>query len=1303
MKIKNGFCITIAFFIFQSALCNIFHVSTTGSDTSGDGSEGNPWRTVKFAAAKVPANQGHTIRISAGTFAEMGPVEIPPGVNVEGAGKTLTILKGVSSFFYHPESPGYATDKFLISLTSANQVNGNQSLKNFSIDGDSKQLHGGIYVRYRSSVIIESVKVHNTNFTGIWLWDVKDSKVTNTELLNCSWGSTGYCVGALNLGNIENVEIDQLQVDESVGYGIKAIGPSGYNDIFNLKIHDSRISVHPYGLWNNGSAPNIAIELWQVNLVGCEIYNTYVDNTISLVNSNANPSTGIQTIRVHHNTIDMETRAKGAGYGVELTVHDAEVDHNYFIKGRYGIANWDNPMKNWEIHHNVFYALEGVYPGDIVRVQWSGLHYVNFYNNTIEFKGDKTMNVIGVYGGTSEQVNIINNLLINNNTAYSYYPNSLVHMENGAVMNNLSVRNNFFDDLPIGTVPGTYSGSLTGDPKITASGSRPDPYYTPASGSPLIDSGLDVVGSLLGLTPDIGAFEYTSSLLNLKPSADLTSPADNSSVVEGSTVMITATASDADGSVSKVEFFQGATKLGEDFNSPYAFEWSNVTAGSYLLSAKATDNKGATTSSGSVTITVAKGNTGPSVSITSPTNDANFTTGATINIAANASDTDGTINKVEFFRGTTRLGEDLTSPYSYDWNNVGAGSYSLTARATDDQGAVTSSTAVTVTVTDPNQVPVVRVTSPENHAAFLTGSTVTIDAIASDADGTINKVEFFRGTAKLGEDLTSPYSYDWINVAAGSYSITAKATDDEGTTATSVAISMTVTDQNQEPVVSITSPENHATFSAGSTVTIEATASDSDGTVSKVEFFQGTTKLGEDLTSPYSYDWINVAAEGYSLTARATDDEGLVSVSSAINITISDGEEFTKLGLFAPDAELSGNMKLTSDPTASKGSYFSVPAGAGKNYAIPPSAKAEFNFTLEETDTYVAWVRIKSPASDNQGYYLYDGKGNWTAWLAGVHTEWTWVKAMNAYTNEVATFPFTAGSNVFRMAWFHDNVQVDRVLITNDLNYIPEEPAEPEVIDASFKLGLYATDATLTGDMKLYGDLSTSKGSYFSMPSNYGKNYYIPVSSHAQFHFQIDKADDYLAWVRIKSPTVNNQGFHLYDGKGNWTTWLAGVHTEWTWVRVTNAYTKAVAVFPYSEGINILRMAWFHDNVQVDAVFITNDHTLVPSDKASLTFARMDMPTKSILDEGETSPGMAVFPNPVKDKFTLTYTSDSAQEARVTIKSGTTLASTEMSVSLVRGRNSIDVDMADAQKGLYLISIHTADGNRFLQKVMVIK
>ena len=86
------------------------------------------------------------------------------------------------------------------------------------------------------------------------------------------------------------------------------------------------------------------------------------------------------------------------------------------------------------------------------------------------------------------------------------------------------------------------------------------------------------------------------------------------------------------------------------------------------------------------------------MSLTSPANGASFTSPAKITLAANAADADGRVVKVEFFNGATKLGEDTSAPYTIQWKVGAAGTYTLTARATDNAGAVTTSSPVTITV-----------------------------------------------------------------------------------------------------------------------------------------------------------------------------------------------------------------------------------------------------------------------------------------------------------------------------------------------------------------------------------------------------------------------------------------------------------------------------------------------------------------------------------------------------------------------------------------------------------------------------
>jgi hypothetical protein len=186
------------------------------------------------------------------------------------------------------------------------------------------------------------------------------------------------------------------------------------------------------------------------------------------------------------------------------------------------------------------------------------------------------------------------------------------------------------------------------------------------------------------------------------------------------------------------------------------------------------------------------GNSPPTVTLTQPPNGATFTSPATVSLAATASDPDGSVAKVEFFSGATKLGEDTTAPFALNWSGVGAGTYTLTARATDDLGFTTTSAAATITVTAGNTPPSDAITSPADGTVFSWKPMITITATAGDPDGTVTKVEFRDGTTVLGQDTTAPYSFMWRNVPSGSHVLTVRATDNGGAATTSNSVTITV-------------------------------------------------------------------------------------------------------------------------------------------------------------------------------------------------------------------------------------------------------------------------------------------------------------------------------------------------------------------------------------------------------------------------------------------------------------------------------------------------------------------------------
>ncbi|HCT78101.1 MAG TPA: cellulose-binding protein [Micromonosporaceae bacterium] len=112
---------------------------------------------------------------------------------------------------------------------------------------------------------------------------------------------------------------------------------------------------------------------------------------------------------------------------------------------------------------------------------------------------------------------------------------------------------------------------------------------------------------------------------------------------------------------------------------------------------------------------------------------------------------------------------------------------------------------------------------------------------------------------------------------------------------------------NRAPTASLTSPANGASFTAPATINFAATASDPDNNLARVEFYNGSTLLGSDTASPYTFTWSNVAADSYSLSARAVDSGGLTGTSGTATVTVSGGQSGA-----APALHVSGNKLLTS-------------------------------------------------------------------------------------------------------------------------------------------------------------------------------------------------------------------------------------------------------------------------------------------------------------------------------------------------------------------------------------------------------
>ena len=279
---------------------------------------------------------------------------------------------------------------------------------------------------------------------------------------------------------------------------------------------------------------------------------------------------------------------------------------------------------------------------------------------------------------------------------------------------------------------------------------------------------------------------------NVAPTITLASSPSSSSIINGTAMTFTATAADANGTVTGVSFYLDGSLLSTDNTSPYTASYTAV-AGPHSVYAVVTDNDCVSTTSSTLSFTSAA-NQAPTVTLTAPSSSI---AGTVLTLSASAADVDGTVAQVEFFVNNVSVGVDNTAPYSVSYTAVLGSGQVVKAIATDDLGLTGISNLVTLNVLA-NVPPTVALSSPTSADAYVAPDAIVISANASDSDGSISQVEFFINNVSVGVDNSAPYSVTWTSTP-GVKSFVAKATDSNGAITTSAAVSLEVADPNALP------------------------------------------------------------------------------------------------------------------------------------------------------------------------------------------------------------------------------------------------------------------------------------------------------------------------------------------------------------------------------------------------------------------------------------------------------------------------------------------------------------------------
>ena len=509
---------------------------------------------------------------------------------------------------------------------------------------------------------------------------------------------------------------------------------------------------------------------------------------------------------------------------------------------------------------------------------------------------------------------------------------------------------------------------------------------------------------------------------NPPPHVRIVSPLNGSIFLEPANITIVAHAEDSHGKVETVEFFSGTNSLGVKTNQPVAnplgpfvLFWSNVVAGEYSLTAKATDGQGVSSVSALVNIKVLHfPNTNPPPVVTIVASDPDASEIGPDTGTFTVTRTDGTNSDLTVFYhvgGTAKPGRDYQALSGHLTIPAGASSADITLTPIADvDTTIETNETVEVRLVPPilplddpdgpvlwpppyvvgfpsnaivniaeavvltNLPPYVRIVSPLNGAKFAAPANIVLIAHAEDIDDQVATVEFFAGTDSLGiktnlpvANLIGPFVLTWSNVLAGDYTLTAKATDSRGASAVSDPITIHVLEVPPPPVVTVVASDPDATeipevppwlgmlqMSDPAVFTVRRTGSTAPPLV---VFYRvgGTAENGVDYDRLAGRVMIPSGAESAQISVFPIDD-GLVEGTETVELTLVPPREF-------PDAYQTGSPGSATALIHDNDEKPDVPPGVkivspsdGAVFVAPASVKVSAR--AEDSDGWVRFVEF---------------------------------------------------------------------------------------------------------------------------------------------------------------------------------------------------------------------------------------------------------------------------------------------------------------------------------------------------------
>jgi hypothetical protein len=420
---------------------------------------------------------------------------------------------------------------------------------------------------------------------------------------------------------------------------------------------------------------------------------------------------------------------------------------------------------------------------------------------------------------------------------------------------------------------------------------------------------------LFVIAKDNTGVQTQSTLVNLTVNPSSSAPPTivvaangGTTIAQGNTFQLLAQPVDTDGNVASIQLYSNGVTSGAAQSNPTnggvaLFNYTPTAAGTYRLFVSVTDDTGNTNISNVVTLTVTA-TAAPVVTLNRPVDNSTVTTaGAPTYLEATVTLADQTLTPTVQFTvsgsggrtvpsiNATRVG--TTTTYRGIFTNATADTYTIAATASLAGGTISTTSTEKRTVQLINavgNVPLISAITMVGNAQ--TSSTVNFQITATDGDGSVTSVEFFLNRNSIGfaerQQLTNTWriTTGFTGLSAGTYEVQAIALDNSGNAAATPILNQSVTTSTSaSPLVRVTATPTTIAFNQNST--LNATASDADGTITQVQYYSNGVLLATSTTSPqFAVTFPGTTSGNFTVYAVATDNTGNTAVSPNLALKI---------------------------------------------------------------------------------------------------------------------------------------------------------------------------------------------------------------------------------------------------------------------------------------------------------------------------------------------------------------------------------------------------------------------------------